>query len=742
MFVYQSLLWIGLPLVAIPVLIHLIHMLRHRRVKWAAMEFLLQSQKRHRNWIILKQLLLLLLRMAAVAVVAMMLAQPVLRNQWAEIFGGAKTHHIVLLDDSYSMSDRWADTSAFEQAKHVVQRLAEMSGRQGGSQKFSLLRFSESPKLTIGSQPDLFQENVGPDFGVRLERLLGPMRPSLTAAGPIEALNAARRQIDDLVDETRIVYLVSDFRTGQWNDPTELRKLLQRFDEIGAKVHLVHCVDTVRQNLAITSLKPKSGTQAAGVEMLMQVTVENYGDDPAKQVAVRLEEDGYSRGSIVIDEIAAGDAVTREFRVNFPTAGGHAISVRLEADPVKEDDTRYYAMDLPDVRRVLLIDGSPEARDAYFLSAALAPGGKTNTGWKPQIERPSFLRGQDRLDRFAVVYLLNLDRLDDPEIASLEKYVEGGGGLAFFLGELSRGEFFNAKLYRDGEGLFPVPLTRPTDLLADRLEKAPDLSVSDHPAFTILAGERNSFVNMVLVERYFGVPRDWAPEPDSTTQVIARLRNGSPFIVEKQFGKGRVVVQLSKVSPEETRLGSWNNWGRNNPSFPIAMNELAGYLASVGWVDEERVVGQPLVLEIDPQRFEPQVHFNTPIGDPAGVFVIDASATPAGLTATLTETPQSGIYEARLTSLQGAEHQRLFSYNVPTGEGDLHTLDRQQLASRLEGIDYEFHRAEDFRYDPQDLAGFNLSDALLYLLIAVLIGEQLLAYSASYHPSPVGGRRR
>ncbi|MGH7137009.1 MAG: BatA domain-containing protein, partial [Pirellulales bacterium] len=39
-FINPSLLW-GLALVAVPVLIHLINLLRHRRVPWAAMEFLL-----------------------------------------------------------------------------------------------------------------------------------------------------------------------------------------------------------------------------------------------------------------------------------------------------------------------------------------------------------------------------------------------------------------------------------------------------------------------------------------------------------------------------------------------------------------------------------------------------------------------------------------------------------------------------------------------------------------------------
>ena len=62
-FVDPSLLLWGLPLVGVPVLIHLINLLRHRRVQWAAMEFLLASQKKNSSWIKLKELLLLLLRM-------------------------------------------------------------------------------------------------------------------------------------------------------------------------------------------------------------------------------------------------------------------------------------------------------------------------------------------------------------------------------------------------------------------------------------------------------------------------------------------------------------------------------------------------------------------------------------------------------------------------------------------------------------------------------------------------------
>ena len=49
-FLNTPLLW-GLAAVGIPVIIHLINLMRHRRVRWAAMEFLLAGQRKHSTWI-------------------------------------------------------------------------------------------------------------------------------------------------------------------------------------------------------------------------------------------------------------------------------------------------------------------------------------------------------------------------------------------------------------------------------------------------------------------------------------------------------------------------------------------------------------------------------------------------------------------------------------------------------------------------------------------------------------------
>jgi hypothetical protein len=738
-FVFQSLLWWGLPLVALPLLIHLINLMRHRRVKWAAMEFLLQSQKRHRRSILMKQLLLLLLRMAAIAAVVLMLAQPLVRNKWGAVFGGSKTHHVVLLDDSFSMSDRWADTSAFDEAKGVVARLAAGAEQQDTPQIFTLLRFSRARQLARGTQPDLLEAPLDAEFAVRLEETLAPLVPSQTAAEPQDALAAVDRLPPKGDDEDRVLYLVSDFRARQWQDPAALVKALTRISHAGVQVHLINCVQNVDQNLAVTALRPSVGTRAAGVPLLVEVAVRNFGPNDARSVSVSLEEDGKIRPSVVIEEIPAGKAVTRRFPVLFAAAGQHELVARLETDAVAADNARSLVLDVPKVVDVLIVDGDAKADDAFFLATALAPGGKVQSGLRPMIETPRYLRDHP-LEQFETIYLANIERLDPAEISALESFVKGGGGLAIFLGERSRAEFVNESLYRAGEGLFPLPLAGPKELRVDRLEKAPDVEVTDHPIFAVFAGERNSFLSAVTVNRYFAAQDNWLPEPDSPVRVIARLRNKAPLFVERKFGSGRVVVCLTKASPLETSLGSWNNWARGNPSFVVAMLELQSYLSAGRHPDATHLVGAPLTVPLDAARFLPQVRFVLPRDLGGASLAVDAVKQGDEQVAVLTDTDTSGVYEARLTGTDGEERQERFALNVEAEEGDLKKVTASQLAGRLEGVRYEYHEAQEINYAPQQLAGFNLGHTLLYVLLGVLLIEQVLAYACSYHPRSLGRR--
>src|SRR4051794_35362452 len=123
---------VGGAMVSAPILIHLINRMRFKRVRWAAMEFLLKSQKRNRRRLIIEQLILLALRCLLVLLFGFLMARFV-----GETLGRSattSTTHLVILDDTLSMADlapknQAAFPNCFEQAKEDVKELASSAAQ-------------------------------------------------------------------------------------------------------------------------------------------------------------------------------------------------------------------------------------------------------------------------------------------------------------------------------------------------------------------------------------------------------------------------------------------------------------------------------------------------------------------------------------------------------------------------------------------------------------------------------------
>src|SRR4051812_26122694 len=95
----------GVALISAPIIIHLINRMRFKRVRWAAMEFLLKAQKKSRRRLIIEQLILLMLRCLLVALTALLVLR-YLDIGLDQLFGAQKDNlHIIVLDDTLSMND-------------------------------------------------------------------------------------------------------------------------------------------------------------------------------------------------------------------------------------------------------------------------------------------------------------------------------------------------------------------------------------------------------------------------------------------------------------------------------------------------------------------------------------------------------------------------------------------------------------------------------------------------------------
>ncbi len=766
-FLYPA-LTVGFFLALMPLLIHLINMMRHRRVQWAAMEFLLQSYKKHRKWVWLRQLLLLLARMAAIALVVAMLAQLVTQRRYEGLFGSTMTHHYVLIDDSMSMTDREGGVDAFDRALKFTRQLAAEAARQELRQRFTLVRYStaaaaagaESDAQDVPRVADISGDEVDSRFALRLEELGRSIHPTQLPVGPQAALEVVNQLMGQNGDENRIVYLVSDFRRRDWDNPTETRQLLSDLEKQNARIHLVSCVRNQRSNLAVTELKPTEETRASGVPLFMNVDVTNYGTTAAENVQLKVRTYFYADNamgqraedrpvgrvdetpSLQIQRIEPGETVTQRVQVFFPEPGKHVVEAILPEDTVAADNRRWCVVEFPDRETALVIDGDPNQRNAFYLQSIFEPGQRARTGIHPDIQTAAFLRDAtvESLRRYSAIYLLDVDRLDDRALSSLEQYVREGGGLAIFAGPQVNLSFYNEQLYRAGAGLMPLPLERDDLLDSDPLENAPDVEVlaADHPVFRELVQGQNPIIRMMHIERYLRPPSDWAASAADNVQVLARLRNRAPLAVEKRLDKGRVIVFTTTYAPY------WNDIALG-PGVIVALR-LQSYLGSAQRITVDHTVASSLTVRLDGEKFRQDVRVFAPGDDPAEPLVIERSATKETNDARFMlasiparQTDRSGVYEMWLNRIDGTVQADRFAVNVSPQEGDLAQPATADIVAKLDPVSVDIGYADQYETAAIEQAGFNQSLLLMCFLVALLLGEQILAYMASYHPSRRSG---
>jgi hypothetical protein len=736
-FDFLPLVWWGLPLAAAPILIHLINLLRHRRVPWAAMEFLLASQKKYRTRVLLKQLLLLALRTAAIVGIVLALAQPRWRAALGGMFG-AGARHLLLLDDSISMGDLTPDAAgragpAFDRGRRVVERIAaDLAAQSSASLGVGLFsEFGSAGTLAVG------RESLNLDAARLLRDEIARLRVSWSASGPAESLARAAAEGGEA---NRTVWIVSDFRARDWRGG-EIVESLRQLADAGAQLRLVDCgVDPPPAgNLTIERIEAVGGVPAAGVLMPVEVSIRNDGTSVARDVLVELREDSGSRPTVRIAEIPAGGSVTRRFDTRFSDVGGHVVEARLPADILPADNTRACVIDIVDRIDVLLVADDPGRSgrdgDAFYVAAALAPGAGAPTGLAPRIEPPSALAAMD-LSPYDCIWLLDVERLDASAIAALEAHVKAGASAVFFCGPQTQADTINRSLYRDGEGLFPVPLAGAVEVLpAPGPGRVPDIAVEDHPVVAVLSGQRNPLLDAVRLDRVMAVERgfDEGPSNSKGLRRLLSLRTGGPLAVERPFGKGLVAAVLTTAAP------TWNTWARGNPSWVVVMLELQNHLAANRRRGESLVVPDEMVVRLEPGVDEAEVEFLVP---PDSAVVRQGAKPVDGRLETRLLADIPGVYAARWRSLDGRERERVVAANIDPAAGRLERLSRDQLDRALVGIPFRYDRAESLEPDTDLLAGLPLAQPLLVALLVILIAEQCVAFAASYHASPSPRGRR
>ncbi|MGI9471275.1 MAG: BatA domain-containing protein [Rubripirellula sp.] len=796
MFLYPA-LTLGFLFVAVPLLVHLINMLRHRRQPWAAMDFLLASYRKQKKWIRLRQLLLLLSRLAVAAILISLLCGWTGGGQMLGVLGGRTTHHVVILDDSYSMGDEslgpsvrraaTADPSssgtagnsftAYGRSLQALQDLTRRLANSDGNHQLTVMRSSRAAMATRGGSEsgdaaaDLSAQTITSDA-----RLIN--RVMATMASPIRtdlvpALDLATELINTTPADDKFLYIASDFRERDWGSPERLAESLRQASTDVA-IRMIDCAAQPSPNLAITDVSPAPDVWVAGVPVVISVTVRNYSQTLAQNVPITSRVIRYSDAlqladptlafsgdveslpALVIESLPAGAEITKSFQVFVTETGTHAIEVSLPDDALPIDNIRSCTLPLSDVEKVLVIDGDNDARGAYHIASVLNPGSQVRIGAVPDIQPPSFLRSAtlETLSPYRAIYLIDVPEIGENAADALSQYVERGGGLAWFLGTEVSKDSYNSSLMAQDRNLLPALLEESKELTRSEDAAAGDVQFGEKsPLLAPLSAAGDAAFSLV------GVSRSWQLETPALNDVDQgdqpRVRNvllrsdGLPLVTQHDVGRGRIVTAMIGLD------GAWTNWP-GDPTFVVFMLQTNAFLWSGAAPETHRFVDSELLRRLPVDAYTGQASYLPANNEPPRIpvemeavriepesaadepyFLIGADPNELVIEGeeNVAEILHPGISEWSLTRADGSGQVVPVASIIRVGEGDLSRADPASIQQQLLPLEVKFVSSSVWSEENRTAGSSTLTLLLLGLLGIVLAAEQALAYWASYHSS-------
>jgi hypothetical protein len=545
---------LGISAVSVPILIHLLNRRKFERIVWAAMRFLRVSVEQNQRRMRIEDLVLLALRCLLLVLLALALARPAIRAASAgEVFGRAKVTAVIAIDNSYSMCATDGVSSRLDKAKKAAEEV--LNTIPAGSSCAVLL----ASDVVRGVIPE-------PTFDLNLARKA--IREVKLSDRGTNVFPAVREALDILARKSSLrkeAYLITDGQLEGWKQIEDVRRAIDAAKR-EARVHVVFVDAKEDRNLGISDLRVGSGLTPANRPLRFEVQVTNYGTAEARDVRVSLRVDGEPPSDeAVIDSIPAGASKSISLFAKLRTPDYHTATASITPDRLPADDSRTVAVRGVAEVKVLLVDGDPgrEPRESevFFLRNALVPVPPTEAeGFFIKAETvPATDLESAKLDRYDAVFLCNVTDFSTTVVDALESYLRRGGGVVIFPGQNTRENLYNEELL-NGRSILPAALGEPRGQ-ADRDEKFMTFADRnlEHPIAAIWKDAASGSLSSAHFFRYFPLApaaQDAAatrPAEAGEPRVVLRYADGTPAVMERAWGAGRVVLFSSTADT------AWND---------------------------------------------------------------------------------------------------------------------------------------------------------------------------------------
>ena len=677
MFLAPALL-LGLLAIGVPIWLHRVARANPTQHPFASLMFVEASETQRTAKRTLRYWLLLSLRILLLIALTLAFAGPLLSQRIMPVAGANARLHAIVIDRSLSMQhgDRWQ--RALDEADAVLNGLR--------SSDRVMLATAEGRRVAV-------IENSTPASAA------GTVRAALRSLKPgIERLDygLAMSTADNWLGKPRppvVLHLISDLqqsaaplRFADLEPPAQTDLVLHDVSNAAAENVFI-------QGASLKTLDTRS----------LEVTVRGAAAKPQqRQVVLAIDGKEYARRGVELPASAAvatppvegeGGDLGPDFapqtvaspaaKVMFTdlqlSAGSHRIEVSLEPTDALPQDDRFYAVLEHADPKALLVATDSRADDVAYFAAAVGSLAAPSLNME---ERAPDAIGTGALTSYSLLVVADTGALSDIQARRIREYVAAGGSVLATLGTSSSsaaGSLLEG--WRIGESqqrgatVGEIATTHPV------LRDAADWhSVRFFRHRTVAIGEND--------------------------KVLIAFEDGTPLLVERSIGAGRMLVLTAPVDRE------WNDLAIH-PLFVHFIAEAARYLVRGDASAASTTVGSVVLTGLTAAG-------GGQIFDPRGERVLGLAQTAA---ADRLIPDQTGFYEIR-----GNDGLRWVAVNVDARESDLTPLPAT-FVQRWRAMQMRKAAPSVAATAPAtaDAKPRSLGPAVLWLAAVLLLAELLLA---------------
>jgi len=410
----QPIALLGLLLAFAPIIIHLLNLLRHRTVPWAATRFLFQARKSSSRLSKLKRWLILLVRVLALAALAFMIARPMTGgDSLFSLSNGSPEVLVLVLDRSASM-ETTTDKDSLTKRQKALEAFQSFARPWTESRLVVLDSALEEPFFI--DRADSFKDEA-------LQRFFGPTDTAADLPGTLS------KTLDWLKESgvgTAEILVVSDMQSSNWElerNADIMRKINRTLSEKKDfwKLTFLNMADPPPYNFSVTV--DQVNRMPNKVEPVLNLRKKGRGKEE-----VRLTTRMNGKSDLLEVELVSQSVLWRPtFDLkNEPEEGW--ISILSPDDFCQSDNICYLTYGSTEPPQVAVRASNP--RTSLILRSA----SQTEQGELPD---PLPLSGFGEKDLLSRKILIHQGEINSKVETVLEEFVIKGGSLVLFPPEVT-----------------------------------------------------------------------------------------------------------------------------------------------------------------------------------------------------------------------------------------------------------------------------------------------------------------